>query len=323
MPTAIVVGANGQDGVLLSGLLRAQGYRVVPVGQHGAIDITRPDDVVELVTGLQPDEIYLLAAVQSSSQDPVTEPVLLAHRSYAVNTLSVVHFLEAVERHSPATRLFYAASSHVFGVPDTPVQDETTPLRPTSVYGISKAAGLLHCRTYRARGVFASVGILYSHESPLRRPGFVSRKIVDAAVRIQRGEAHRLVLGGLTAEVDWGYAPDYVEAMKRILSLAAPDDYVVASGVRHTVGEFAATAFAAVGLDWRDHVEENAAVLTRPNFPLVGDASRLRAATGWRPSVDFAGMVRALLRAAGAALVETDQSGGRTTGTDTLRDHEA
>ncbi|MFV2109784.1 GDP-mannose 4,6-dehydratase [Micromonospora sp. LOL_015] len=303
MPTAIVVGAEGQDGALLSELLRTQGYRVVPVGRHGAVDITRPDDVTELVTGLRPDEVYLLAAVHGSSQDAVVDPVQLSHRSYAVNTLAAVHFLEAVGRHSPATRLFYAASSHVFGEPDTPVQDERTPLRPTSVYGISKAAGLLHCRAYRARGVFASVGILYSHESPLRRPGFVSRKIVDAAVRIQRGEADRLVLGSLTAVVDWGYAPDYVEAMKRILSLEAPADYVVASGVRHTVGDFVATAFAAVGLDWRDHVEENAAVLTRPDIPLVGDASRLRAATGWRPSVDFPSMVRALLRAAGATLV--------------------
>ncbi|NBE82944.1 GDP-mannose 4,6-dehydratase [Micromonospora rubida] len=309
MPTAIVVGADGQDGVLLSRLLRALGYRVVPVGRHGAIDITRPDDVAELVAELRPDEIYLLAAVQNSAQDPVADPVELAHRSYAVNTLAVVHFLEAIDQYSPASKVFYAASSHVFGMPDTPVQDETTPLRPTSVYGISKAAGLLHCRSYRARGVFASVGILYSHESPLRRPGFVSRKIVDAVVRIQRGEAYRLVLGGLAAEVDWGYAADYVDAMRRILSLATPDDYVVASGVRRTVGEFAATAFAAVGLDWRDHVEENAAVLTRPSVPLVGDASRLRAATGWCPSVDFAGMVRALLRAAGADLVETDQDG--------------
>nr|WHM28268.1 GDP-mannose 4,6 dehydratase [Micromonospora sp.] len=309
MPVAIVVGAEGQDGVLLSRLLRTHGYRVVPVGRHGTIDITRSDDVAHLVAEQRPDEIYLLAAVQNSAQDPVADPIELAHRSYAVNTLAVLHFLESIERHSPATRVFYAASSHVFGVPDTPVQDETTPLRPTSVYGISKAAGLLHCRSYRARGVFASVGILYSHESPLRRPGFVSRKIVDAVVRIQRGEPHRLVLGGLAAEVDWGYAADYVEAMRRILSLPTPDDYVVASGVRRTVGEFAATAFAAVGLDWRDHVEENAAVLTRPSVPLVGDASRLRAATGWHPSLDFAGMVRALLLAAGADLVGTAQDG--------------
>ncbi|MDP9796842.1 GDPmannose 4,6-dehydratase [Catenuloplanes nepalensis] len=301
--TAIVVGADGQDGVLLSESLRARGDRVVPVGRRGTIDITRPDDVAGLVAGLRPDEVYLLAAVHHSAQDTVTDPVRLCHRSYAVNTFSAVHFLDAVERHSPATRVFYAASSHVFGVPGTPVQDEATPLRPTSIYGISKAAGLLHCRTYRARGVFASAGILYNHESPLRRPGFVSRKIVDAVVRIQRGDAGRLVLGSLSAGSDWGYAPDYVEAMRRILDLAEPDDFVVASGVRHTVGEFAAIAFEAAGLDWRDHVEEDAAVLTRPDVPLVGDASRLRAATGWRPSLGFADMVRTLLRAAGATLV--------------------
>lgn len=302
MGVAIVVGADGQDGTLLHPLLTARGDRVVRVGRPktgGDPDITKPRDVDRLVIDVRPDEVYFLAAVQHSSQDPLADPVDLAHRSYAVNTLALVHFLEALSTRSPRTRLFYAASSHVFGVPHSPVQDEATPLRPLSVYGISKAAGVMHCRAYRQRGLFASVGILYNHESPLRRPGFVSRRIVDAVARIHRGEKHQLVLGRLSAGADWGYAPDYVEAMTRVLAADAPDDFVVATGVRHTVQEFAATAFGLAGLDWREHVREEPGVLTRAEPPLLGNAARLRGRTGWRPSVDFPGMVAELLAAEG------------------------
>ncbi len=302
MGVAVVVGAGGQDGALLSRLLAARGDRVVPVcrpARAGDTDITRFDDVAALVAAERPDEVYFLAAVQHSSEDPIVDQVDLAHRSYAVNTLAPVHFLEAIATRSPRTRLFYAASSHVFGPPTTAVQNESTPLRPTSVYGISKAAGVLHCRAYRERGVFASVGILYNHESPLRRPAFVSSKVVGGAARVRRGEDHEVTVGSLAAGADWGYAPDYVEAMTRLLAADAPDDFVVATGELHTVEDLASTAFALAGLDWRRHVRERPGVLTRPGQPLVGDATRLRERTGWRPSVDFRGMVAALLAAEG------------------------
>lgn len=302
MAVAVVVGAGGQDGTLLTGLLAARGDRVVTVGRPARDtdpDITRFADVEKLVASERPDEVYLLAAVQHSSEDPPVDQVDLAHRSYAVNTLAPVHFLEAIATRSPRTRLFYAASSHVFGPPTTAVQDESTPLRPASVYGISKAAGVLHCRAYRERGVFASVGILYNHESPLRRPAFLSSKIVRGAARVSRGEVEEVVVGRLAAGADWGYAPDYVEAMTRVLATGTPDDFVVATGELHTVEDFASTAFSLAGLDWRRHVRERPGVLTRPAQPLVGDATRLRERTGWRPSVDFRGMVAALLAAEG------------------------
>jgi GDPmannose 4,6-dehydratase len=300
--TTIIIGAGGQDGTLLSRLLAARGDRVVAVYRDGPFDITRSDDVLRLVGSERPDEIYFLAAVHHSSQDSRVDPVELARRSYEVNTLPVVYFLEAIHSQMPRARLFYAASSHVFGEPTAAPQDESTPLQPTSIYGITKLAGMMHCRAFRLLGVFAAVGILYTHESPLRPEKFVASKIARTAVRIQRGEASELVLGRLSASGDWGYAPDYVEAMTRILAADEPDDFIVASGEQHTVKDIVTTAFDMLGLDWRRYVREDAGLLSRQGPTLVGDASRLRRATGWRPTVDFRGLVRALLEAEGAEI---------------------
>jgi GDPmannose 4,6-dehydratase len=211
----------------------------------------------------------------------------------------LVHFLEAIRRFSPATRLFYAASSHVFGSPRVPLQDEDTPLAPANVYGVTKAAGLLTCRYYRAvHGVYAAAGILYNHESPLRGPGFVSQKIVSGAVDIKCGRRDRLVLGDLSAAVDWGYAPDYVEAMRLILRLPRAEDFVVATGRKRTVRDFVKAVCRRLDLDWRACVAENPGVLTKKKAVLVGNAAKLRRLTGWKPSVDFDGMVDRLVAAA-------------------------
>ncbi|QIS12370.1 GDP-mannose 4,6-dehydratase [Nocardia arthritidis] len=297
--TVVVTGAAGQDGRLLSDLLAARGRRVLGLGRGGPVDITDPDAVDRLIAEERPEQVYLLAAVQHSSEDPPAEPRALATASHRVNTMQVQHFAEAIERHRTGTRLFYAASAHVFGAGDGTPCTEETGLRPSSIYGVTKAAGLLACRAYRARGLFASAGILFNHESPLRAEKFVTRKIVRAVARIVRGEADELVLGRLDAGADWGYAPDYVGAMTRILALDEPDEFVVATGRRHTVAEFCAAAFGLAGLDWKHYVRESPSVLTRQQRPLVGDAGRLRARTGWTPSVDFLGMVRAMLAAEG------------------------
>ncbi|MGI5287060.1 GDP-mannose 4,6-dehydratase [Nonomuraea polychroma] len=301
MSRSVVIGAEGQDGTLLCELLAARGDDVTPVGRQGP-DITSPEEVTDLVRKEEPDEIYLLAAVQHSSQGVPGDPAGLARRSYEINALPVVFFAEAIRRHSPRTRLFYAASSHVFGESTQPIQDESTPLRPTTVYGITKAAGLLHCRAYRESGLFVSAGILYNHESPLRRPEFVTRKIVQAVARIQREGDGQVTLGRLSAVVDWGYAPDYVDAMARILATSEPGDFIVASGQGHTVAEFAQTAFALAGLDWSRHVREDTSLLTRGGTTLIGNPAKLRLVTDWRPTVDFTGMIRKLLEAEGATL---------------------
>jgi GDPmannose 4,6-dehydratase len=179
------------------------------------------------------------------------------------------------------------------------VQDESTPFDPVCVYGISKAGGVQMCRYFRRKhGVFASAGILYNHESPWRARRFVISKIVHGAVAIARGAQQKLQLGNLGARVDWGYAPDFVDAMHRILCLEAPDDFVVATGCTHTVGEAAEIAFARLGLDWREHVVESPEILTRKRVVLCGDASKLRRMCGWRPTVDFQTLIARLLEAA-------------------------
>ncbi|MBF6300457.1 GDP-mannose 4,6-dehydratase [Nocardia amamiensis] len=313
--TVVVTGAAGQDGTLLSDLLAARGEQVLRIGRGGPVDITDAAAVDHVIATERPRQVYLLAAVQHSSQDDHGDPHELARVSHRVNTLPVQHFAEAIERHRTGTRLFYAASSHVFGPDHATVCDENSGLAPDSIYGVTKAAGLLACRAYRARGVFAAAGIMFNHESPLRADKFVTRKIARAVARIQRGDTDVVEVGRLDAGADWGYAPDYVEAMTRILALDEPDEFVVATGEHHTVAQFCAAAFGMAGLNWKDHVRERSSMLTRSRQPLVGDATRLRQRTGWRPSVDFRGMVRAMLVAEGVRLVEESKP-VRTGGTD-------
>ncbi len=302
MSTALVIGAGGQDGRLLSEQLTREGHRVVGI-TRGALDLSDAAGVRAFVASEQPDEIYYLAAHHHSSQDRAPEPVELFRASFAVHVDGLLNMLEAMRLESPHARLFYAASSHVFGSqPPTPVQDESTPLNPDNVYSITKAAGVHACRLYRNDyGLFASAGYLYNHESPYRRPEFVTTKIIRAAIDINHGSREKLVLGDLSAPVDWGWAPDYVDAMTRILHLDRPGDFVIATGEPHTVSEFAQLAFAGVGLDWREHVEENPGIITKRKLGLVGDPAKLKAATGWSPTVTFEGMIRKLLEAAAAA----------------------
>ena len=174
-------------------------------------------------------------------------------------------------------------------------------MAPVGIYGITKTTGTYCCRLYRGAGVRASVGILYNHESPLRKPDFVSQKIVRAAVDIRRGRTAKLVLGDLSALNDWGWAEDTVDAMIRIARLDAPDDFVVATGEAHSVAELVEAVFTRAGLDWKRHVEEDRSRIARLRPPLIGDSSRLRERTGWKPKVGFEEMAARLWDAAWAA----------------------
>ena len=308
MPKALIVGSNGQDGTLLTQLLEEKGYHVVGIDtvrsdspDRGCVltsDIRSAPAVSGVLAEFRPDEIYYLAAFHHSAEDPLIDDQELIPRSFEINTLALHNFLYGVVRKSPEARLFYAASSRVFGEPGSTPQDETTPMNPTCPYGISKAAGVHLCRYYRLeRGAYCSTGFLYNHESSLRPMQFLSRKIVRAAVNVKRGLQDRVAVGSLSSLVDWGYAPDYVAAMWGILQLQQPDDFVIASGELHSVQEFAAAAFEEIGLSWEKHVIEDPSLLrkARTGCPLQGNTAKLRTRTGWSPQVPFPEMVRRLV----------------------------
>jgi GDPmannose 4,6-dehydratase len=310
MKRAIIVGCNGQDGRILFAQLESLGYSLIGIAREGVrlanatgperVDIADAAQVQTLLKHFGPDQIYYLAAFHHSSEDAIAlDTPALFQASQQVHVTGLVMFLQAMAKVAPRARLFYAASSLVFGDPPNSPQDEQTPLNPRCIYGITKTAGIHACRFYRnTQNLFASVGIFYNHESTYRRPVFVSQKIAHAAAAIALGQDQKLVLGDLGARVDWGWAEDFLLASRQILDLPQADDFVVATGEAHSVQEFAALAFAEVGLDWAKYVQEEPNVLARRRGGLVGDSSRLNARTGWQPKVAFSEMVARMVHAA-------------------------
>jgi len=308
MPKAIIVGCNGQDGTLLFDLLAAKGYMLLGIARtglriHGCtwtthIDIGSYDDVCRVARSFLPDEIYYLAAYHHASEDEANSDSDLFHRSFDVHLHSLVNFLDAIHLHTPATKLFYAASSHIFGEPESEYQDEQTPINPICVYGISKAAGIYACRYYRStHSVFASVGILYNHESPLRNERFISQKIIRGAINIKNGTQDRLVIGNMQSIVDWGYAPDYVDAMHRVLMHKHADDFIIATGVKHTVQEFVETTFGLLDVDWQKYVVTDPTLLKKKSRKFVGNPHKLHNATGWQAMTGFREMITLMVNA--------------------------
>lgn len=313
MKRVVVVGSSGQDGRILFEQ-RARdcavlGLDVGTVKEHGLAGMS-PGGPVELqdrrqVAGLLervvPDEIYYLAAHHHSSEEHPDDAEEI-RRSFDVHVIGLVNVLEGLRAHAPKCRVFFAGSSQMFGRAAKSPQDESTPFAPRNPYAITKVAAAHTCAFYREKyGLHVSVGILYNHESPYRGPRFVTTRIARGARQAARDPAFKLTLGSLSAVVDWGYAPDYVDAMVRIVSDAAPDDYVVATGEPHTVRDFAEIAFGHLGLAWQAHVEEDARLVgptARNEVAVVGNASKLRARTGWRPTLSFEALVKLLVDAA-------------------------
>mgnify|MGYP001572894217 CR=1 FL=1 len=306
MQKAIIVGCSGQDGTLLFDLLASKGYALLGIARtsirtHGCtwttdIDISKHDDVSRVIQAYQPNEVYYLAAHHHTSEDDLNNDYELFRCSFDVNFHYLVNFLDAIHLYSPHSKLFYAASSHVFGEPESECQDESTPIAPVCVYGISKTAGLCACRYYRnTKSIFASVGILYNHESSLRDEGFISQKIIRGAIRINNGRQDKLVIGNLQAVVDWGYAPDYVEAMHRILQHGKVDDFVISTGTKHTVQEFVEITFGLLGIDWRKYVVTDASLLKKTKRVLIGNPEKLYRTTGWHAKTGLAEMISLML----------------------------
>lgn len=306
-PIAVIVGINGQDGQLLGERLHNLNYKVIGLAKE-TIDISNPKQVAEFTKEVQPQEIYFLAAHHHSSEDEPQDDGELFRRSINIHTIAAINFLDSIAYHSPKTRFFYASSCLVFPPAENELQTEQTALRPESAYAITKVSGMMVCRYYRKmKGIFASIGILYNHESHLRSRRFVSRKISAAAARIAQEGSGSFTLGDLEARVDWGYAPDYVKAMHLILQTEQPKDYVVASGQAYTVREFADIAFRHLGLDYRKHLSVEPQMIKRKNLTRIGDPTLLRQETGWEPTITFEEMVCRMVDA--EIKVRTDEEG--------------
>ncbi len=311
MPRALITGITGQDGLYLSELLRAKGYQVFGLirGQNNPKrDLVRsvvPD--VQLLTGDLTDLSSLMRALESAEPDELYNLGAISFVAYSwenalvtsdVTGRGVLNMLEAVRLFShddpKRVRFYQASSSEMFGkVQDVP-QRESTLLWPRSPYGVSKVFGHYMTINYReSYGMHASSGILFNHESPRRGPEFVTRKITMAVARIALGLQDTLTLGNVDSRRDWGFAGDYVDAMWRMLQAPEGDDYVVATGETHSIREFLDLAFARVGLDdWSKYVVQDPQFFRPAEVDLlIGDPSKARDKLGWKPSVDFPGLV--------------------------------
>lgn len=311
---ALITGITGQDGSYLAEFLLEKGYEV-----HGIVRRVSLEDpesrmwrvkhllkrinvhsaslesyasIFNIISDVQPDECYHLAAqsyVSYSFEDEFS----------TINTnLNGTHYvLSSIKRQAPNCKIYFSASSEMFGDPKETPQDEETPFRPRSPYGISKMAGFELTRNYREMyGLYAVSGILFNHESPRRGREFVTRKITTAAAKIKLGLADKIVLGNVDAIRDWGYAADYVKAMWMMLQQEKPDDYVIATGHSHSVRDFLGVAFNHVGLNYKDFLIVNEDFY-RPSEKkvLCGNAAKARRALGWSPEVSFEQLIKEMV----------------------------
>ena len=309
---ALITGITGQDGSYLAELLLSKGYEVHGMVRRsseekferiahlkGRIQLHQGDlldqfSLARLLSDVKPDEVYNLAA-QSFVPTSWNQPVLTGE----FTALGVTKMLEAMRYAAPKARFYQASSSEMFGKVREVPQNESTPFYPRSPYGVAKAYGHFITVNYReSHGLFAVSGILFNHESPRRGLEFVTRKISDGVARIKLGLQHQIAMGNLDARRDWGYAPDYVEAMWKMLQESEADDYVIATPETHTVKEFCEIAFARAGLDWKDHVRVDPAFVRPAEVDvLIGDPSKAKRTLGWQPTVRFKQLVELMVDA--------------------------
>lgn len=316
--TALICGVSGQDGAYLAQLLLSRGYRVVgtardaQMSSFGNLDqlgirsrvelvsmaITDFRSVLQVLSAHRPAEVYNLAG-QSSVGLSFDQPVETLE-SISIGTLNLLESIRFLDKN---IRLYNAGSGECFGEAGEVGAHEATPFRPRSPYAVAKAAAFWEVANYReAYGLFACSGILFNHESPLRPERFVTQKVVRGACRIAAGSGETLQLGNLEIQRDWGWAPEYVDAMWRMLQRPAPQDFVIATGETRPLQDFVAEAFSAAGLDWREHVKTNPALI-RPTELRVSRANPALAAEqlGWQARTRMNDVVRAMVEAAQAS----------------------
>ncbi len=309
---ALITGVTGQDGSYLAEFLLDKGYEVFGMVRRSSTvtfervahiqdritlvpgEMTDEVSIINVLRDCRPDELYNLAA-QSFVQTSFSQPVFTGEAT----ALGVTRVLDAIRFVNPEVRFYQASSSEMFGKVHESPQNELTPFHPRSPYGVAKVYGHWITVNYReSYGLHASSGILFNHESPRRGFEFVTRKVTNAAARVAVGLEREVRLGNLDAQRDWGFAGDYVRAMWLMLQQDQPDDFVVATGLTHSVRELCAVAFGRVGLHWEDHVVVDEKFRRPAEVDvLVGDATKARAILGWKPEVDFAELVEMMVDA--------------------------
>lgn len=310
--SALITGISGQDGSYLAEFLLSKGYRVFGLVRRNSTTyferLAHFQDDIELLSGDLLDQNSLITAIRQSEPDEVynlasqsfvptswNQPVLTGE----FTALGVTRVLEAIRVVNPKIRFYQASSSEMFGMVREPIQNEQTQFYPRSPYGVAKLYGHWLTVNYReSYGLFACSGILFNHESPRRGVEFVTRKVSHAVARIKLGLQTTLKMGNLEAERDWGFAGDYVEAMWMMMQRESPKDYVIATGVTHSVRDLVEAAFAHVSLDYRSHVEVEPSLL-RPAevYHLRGDYSRAALDLGWKPKTSFEQLVAMMVDA--------------------------
>lgn len=300
---ALITGVTGQDGSYLAEFLLDKRYEVhglkKTLGKSNESIIPHYGNVLDkelvhrFVSEIKPDEIYHLASKVESRFGGTDDFEFLDD-----GIKSTYNLLSAIKTLSPHSRFFYASSSKVFGRPNISPQNENTPFSPVSFYGISKAGASYLVKTFReADGIFACSGILFNHESSRRNPIFLPRKITRAAVRIKLGLEKELKLGDINAKRDWGFAGDYIEAMWLMLQAEKPEDYVIGTGVIHSVSDILDVAFREAGLDWKKYVAVDKNLAAQPElYPIVADISKIKKKLGWQPQIEFEKLIKMMVR---------------------------
>ncbi len=312
---ALITGVLGQDGAYLAQFLLAKGYRVYGmVRRHSNQNFTNTDylgitkdiefvpgdltdesSLISIVKRVQPDEVYNLGA-----QSFVGVSWEQTKHTTEVNALGTLYLLNAIKMFAPLAKFYQASTSEMFGNADTPTQNENTPFHPRNPYGVSKLYAHFMTKNFQeSYDMFCTAGILFNHESPIRGPEFVTRKISMGVAKIKHGLATEISLGNLDSKRDWGFAGDYVEAMWMLLQQEKPDTFVIATGETHTIEDFVTEAFAHVGItDWKSHVRID------PRFKrpaelsvLCGDATKANEVLGWKPKTSFKELVAMMVDA--------------------------
>lgn len=314
---AVITGITGQDGSYLAELLLSKGYEVHGIVRRSSslervrlselyqdpqiygsrlhlhyADLTDTTTIRRIVMKVQPTEFYHLAG-----QSHVGLSFEIPESTCELTAMATLRIMEILRDLPQPPRFLHASSREIFGTPTISPQNESTPVNPNSPYGCAKAFATQMTKIYReSHGLFFCNAICYNHESPRRGENFVTRKVTLAAARIHAGLQKSLSLGDLDSQRDWGFAGDFVQAMWQMLQHEQPDDYVLATGISHSIRDLLHLAFAHVGLDWRNHVQVDQRFLRPADATaLLGDSSKARRVLGWQPSLDFAGLVRLMV----------------------------